>query len=54
MDNKTTTALNLGTILCRYCKKKVIGELDTERVMVIYTACKDETCRQNGQMHEDD
>lgn len=37
------TALKLGTILCRHCGR-IIGELDTQRVINFFTECKESNC----------
>ncbi|MVP00562.1 hypothetical protein [Paenibacillus lutrae] len=33
----------LGTLLCKWCDR-ILGELDTDRVMVYYMECSDRAC----------
>lgn len=42
--SKAKSDVMLGTLLCKWCNE-IVGELDTEKVTLYYTQCKDGACR---------
>lgn len=45
MEN-TAVGLELGVILCKHCQNE-IGTLETEKVTIYYSDCKEQECLAN-------
>ncbi|MFE5319503.1 hypothetical protein ACFQ88_12420 [Paenibacillus sp. NPDC056579] len=43
--------LNLGVILCKHCGE-MIDTVDTDRVIVYYSQCEQELCKQSACMKQ--